>query len=54
MALYIEDFYDPRRRHSAIGFTSLTRFEKGDTHQTALHRTGASPKSLPESCPAIK
>lgn len=37
LACYIEGFYNSRRRHSALGFTSPARFEKGNTHQTALH-----------------
>jgi putative transposase len=37
LARYIDGFYNPSRRHSALGFTSPARFEKGTTHQTALH-----------------
>ncbi|AWN39538.1 hypothetical protein DK389_02070 [Methylobacterium durans] len=37
LARYIDGFYNPRRRHSALGFTSPTRFEKRTAHQTALH-----------------
>ena len=37
LARYIDGFYNPRRRHSALGFTSPTQFERGIAHQTALH-----------------
>jgi putative transposase len=37
LARYIDGFYNPRRRHSALGFTSPTPFERGIAHQTALH-----------------
>jgi putative transposase len=36
LARYIDGFYNPRRRHSVLGFTSPTQFEKGFTHETAL------------------
>ena len=34
---YIDGFYNPRRRHSALGFVSPVQFEKRITNQTALH-----------------
>jgi putative transposase len=37
LARYIDGFYNPRRRHSALGFTSPTQFERGIAHHTALH-----------------
>ena len=37
LARYIDGFHDPRRRHSALGFTSPTQFERGIAHQTALY-----------------
>ena len=37
LARYINGFYNPRRRHSALGFTSPTQFERGIAHQTVLH-----------------
>lgn len=37
LARYIDGFYNPRRRHSAMGYTSPTQFERGIAHQTALH-----------------
>ena len=37
LAHYIDGFYNPCRRHSALGFTSPAQFEKRSTHQTALH-----------------
>ncbi len=44
LARFIDGFYNPRRRHSAIGFTSPLQFERGITHQTALHQTESSPQ----------
>jgi putative transposase len=37
LARYIDGFYNPRRRHSELGFTSPTQFERGIAYQTALH-----------------
>ncbi|MGS0639387.1 integrase core domain-containing protein, partial [Citrobacter sp. VF227] len=37
LARYIDGFYNPCRRHSALGFTSPTQFERGINHQAALH-----------------
>ncbi|MGC5779355.1 hypothetical protein J4O73_11530 [Methylobacterium sp. NFXW15] len=37
LARYIAGFYNPRHRYSPLGFTSPIQFEKGFTHQTALH-----------------
>ena len=34
---YIDGFYNPRRRHSALGFVSPIQFEKRNANQTALH-----------------
>ncbi len=45
LALYIDGFYNPRRRHSALGFTSPTQFERSIAHQTALHSTEAKSRA---------
>jgi transposase InsO family protein len=37
LARYIDGFYNPRRRHSALGSTSPILFERGIAHQNALH-----------------
>lgn len=37
LARYIDGFYNPRRRHSALGFVSPIQFEKRSATQTALH-----------------
>jgi putative transposase len=37
LARYIDGFYNPRRRHSALGFISPTQFERSIAHQTALN-----------------
>ncbi len=37
LARYIDGLYNPCRRHSALGFTSPTQFERGINHQAALH-----------------
>jgi transposase InsO family protein len=37
LARYIDGFYNPRRRHSALGFVSPIRFEMRSANQTALH-----------------
>jgi putative transposase len=37
LARYSDGFYNPRRRHSALGFESPVQFEKRSANQTALH-----------------
>ena len=37
LARYIDGFYNPIRRHSALGFISPAQFERHNASQTALH-----------------
>ena len=37
LARYIDGFYNPIRRHSALGFVSPAQFERHAASQTALH-----------------
>ena len=37
LARYIDGFYNPLRRHSALGFISPAQFERHTASQTALH-----------------
>ena len=37
LARYIDGFYNPIRRHSALGFVSPAQFERHTASQTALH-----------------
>ncbi len=37
LARYIDGFYNPIRRHSALGFISPAQFERHTAGQTALH-----------------
>ena len=37
LARYIDGFYNPVRRHSALGFVSPAQFEQHTASQTALH-----------------
>ena len=43
LARYIDGFYNPTRRHSALGFVSPAQFERRTASQTALHQNEASP-----------
>jgi transposase InsO family protein len=45
LARYIDGFYNPLRRHSALGFVSPAQFERHTASQTALHCNRASPPS---------
>ena len=47
LARYIDGFYNPIRRHSALDFVSPAQFERATARQTAVHSTGASPLSQP-------
>ena len=40
---YIDSFYNPVRRHSALDFVSPAMFERLATEPPALHQSGASP-----------
>jgi transposase InsO family protein len=37
LARYIDGFYNPIRRHSALDFVSPAQFERRTASQTALH-----------------
>jgi putative transposase len=37
LARYIDGFYNPTRRHSALDFVSPAQFERRTARQTALH-----------------
>ncbi len=37
LARYIDGFYNPTRRHSALNFVSLTQSERRTVNQAALH-----------------
>jgi putative transposase len=37
LARYIDGFYNPIRRHSALGFVSPAQFKRRTPSQTALH-----------------
>ncbi len=37
LARYIDGFYNPTRRHSALDFVSPAQFERRTANQTALH-----------------
>src|ERR671917_368005 len=45
LARYIDGFYNPIRRHSALGFVSPAQFERRTASQTALHQNEASPST---------
>jgi hypothetical protein len=44
LARYIDGFYNPLRRHSALDFISPAQFERRAASQTALHQNEASPR----------
>jgi hypothetical protein len=46
LARYIDGFYNPTRRHSALGFVSPAQFERRTASQTALHQNEASPAHI--------
>src|SRR5215207_7995786 len=48
LARHIDGFYNPTRRHSALGFVSPAQFERRTASQTALHQNEASPGCLPD------
>ena len=42
LARSIDGFYNPIRRHSALGFISPAQFERQAASQIALHSSGSS------------